>query len=455
MEDRVFSLHERMQESDEIGTRLNRLFTQARQNNWISASRQKVLTDKIIEEIQAASPSPSFEIIAINGYMPLVSDITLDDYLAYVQSSTSKDWRGNRIYGVSNGWRADLLAGRNIQYLRSKDSSIDYSASRWKIKEIFDTQFGASVRKKSFDYARHMILLNDFLASDFEGTFGEYVNQDFDEATTDRLEKYLLEPNAQIAEFLEFAYRGKGVAQFTPSSQKRTKDLLLDQDRKTWKAMLKPAMEWKRGVSHDNTAIFIQEAKESLNPETVKSIPTPEVNTKELIMLFVNAVSGIENLPPEKFNALVKHGVNAIPVAPIGVNHRFSSSPAVTYRREYARLVELIKEKELSARQLIGLIYSTFYPKLWMRGNVQNAFNLLLHLVDSEHGNVYINTITEVVLAHTEEVPTEKEWRDSLDIVSPDLPPDWFFSLVINRKTDRKLHISIPPEVQELRKLMV
>lgn len=454
MKDRVFSLHERMQESDEIGTRLNRLFTEARHTNWIAPSRHKVLTDKIIEEIRAASPSPYFEIIAISGYMPLVGGITLDDYLAYVHNSASKDWRGNRLYRASSDWRAYLLANRNVQYLQSKDSSINYSAIFRRIKKIFDPQFGASARKKSFDYARHMILLNDFLASDFEGTFSEYVNQDFDEATTDRLEKYLLEPNAQIEEFLKFAYFGRGIAQFMPSSQKRTRELLLDQDRKTWKAMLKPAMEWRRGVSHDNTVTFIQEVKESLNPETAKSIPTPEANTKELILLFVNAVSGIENLPPEKFNALVNHGVNAI-VAPTGVNHRFSSSPAAIYRREYARLVELIKEKELSARQMIGLVYSTFYPKLWIRGNVQNAFNLLLHLVDSEHGSVYINTITEAVLTHTEEVPTEKEWRDSLDIVSPDLPPDWFFSLIINRRTDRKLNVSIPPEVQELRKLMV
>lgn len=431
--------------------------------------------EKLIQRLDSHLTDASYKWAALQAFRPPMAGLTLEDYLTWVDKQSKehearysgRQWGGYGRQTIQpnfgswessrwgSGWREDLVASRS----KLADRTANYDRPHMYWTSILQEAWAPRKRQTS-DYARDLILLNEFLwgeGRDFTGTLGAYLDETGprSEALKDRLAQYILVEHEQgsLTLLLKFGW-DRNVASFSHTAQVRVKDLLFAQDRTMWTHLVKEAPKYTKGKTFQHLQQLIQEIEVKLGRSRGLGFPVfaTDVLRREFTLLVAEGIM-FEGpyYNPKKLHGLATVALKAVP----------EERELERYAKEYSHILHLVRTKleahkatgeleallsedgdakavkaaaeqagKLTLMQTVGLLMATFFPRTWLRGNSENGPYLLVDLLKKSEGLEVLQLISEMIFEVHPAVPTETEWRKGMEEVSFDMPAGFFIPLV-------------------------
>lgn len=407
----------------------------------------------------------------LQAFRPPMAGLKLSDFMDWATAKIATETSRNQShYGNSKyaprlapydrndaGWREEVVSGRS-KFPQSQKTYRWNAGSSWAWGDALTRTWVPNrvAQRGKYDYAQELILLNEFIGGDgksFEGTFGEYLDLPHTADTEAKLTKYILADHGNRADLLTYMGSGK-VAQFRPSAQLRTRKLLLEQDRATWRYIVKAAPEYNKGKSHEHLQKLLEDFLVAKGEEQLDFRTYSEAELRREYTLLVAESILFEGpyYSPAKLHGLASVALKAVP----------SERELTRFKKEYSHILHLLREQQtkeqsnselmamlaedsdqdevkaaaaqagkLTLMQLTGVLMATFHPRSWIRGLADNGPYVLVDLIQAEGLREVAQLLGDIVLTSTEEVPTETEWRKAIGVI-PMASSGFFLPLVVS-----------------------
>lgn len=406
------------------------------------------------------------------SFSPPVLNLTIDDFFDFTQKEFSKiselknptsrneklEPRLARADGSTycrNSWRESIVADRSYmatkEYMNASGNYSHYSI-RDAIYGIFEKEWRA-VKRKAPNHAIEIIKLNHYLYGEgktFNGSFEEWLKAEDIYSDTmrndlDRFEFNELEVDTLLPLVLYGRRRHVGSIE---GVTKKSRNLLIEKDQKVWKLVVERSTHHAKGKDFDALNRFLSEIEIELGraeSKEIKVLSVDEIRKEYVLMIAHSLVSETADYNP-KLIFMLSRTANEL-LSYIGEDFLLEHSQIINT----VKSVSVLSGKTMSLKQVLGLLTAS-HSKTWIRSQGDNGIFLMKDIIDETKSLDILNLIYEIVFDYVTSVPTETEWRNSINEISFSLPAEMLLTLVCSPAAmEKQRKTSYAPAVQWVR----
>lgn len=423
--EKKISLSEYM-ESDSDESRTVKSWGHNNRYSYYWRSSKVFISDEVVREVDQLRVSPDTKMRLVQTYAD-----------------------GSKFGLTDDGWR---------EWIRRPDHVGGYATETWVLDEITRRTKTKSYQWKwvvervvsnskpvVLEQFKNTIRMLFFINSEFDGTFAEYLAIDPIDEELECINESKLPQLPHQVELCDYAGQ-RNVATFDHRVAKKTRELLLAQDREWWTNLLvnKKHREYTKGNSHEHAEAFI---KQIINGKNTRVRTAEELSSLYLNFIAKAFANKVNSVPSKKYHLLVKSVFSTYSLA-----NPFDLKGAI---EEYSAIYESIKDLDLTLTQTIGVVQAITEPKYWMRGNKNNAIFLLEKMLTDDESKIGWATILgDSVFNAYDDLPTETEWKKAIEDDMSYAPAEMFMSMVAHPKTERSMKANPSDSVARWRSII-